>query len=244
MSDQNQDTLSEKLSSCPEFAAQLLFTPDADYLIDILLMENAGNITWKLLNLSMQGLLPQSPQLVLRELLALSVYHSQSKVSIAALNDRNRLQQTMQRAIGTNLQYLYHLQQLEKAEKQLAIAAKTHGYEGLKYYEPINQAKAHLREFTTGKPATALLNLEARHYYHNFEQDAFAWLTSPHAEVQSLVLDILDMLWALRYADAIWIQDKSSQVRELQSVVTFQGSSSLNVIGNRQPIPYAAQSVA
>lgn len=218
---QNQATLPEEFTSRPEFAAQLLFTPDSDQLIDILWMENPGNIAWRLLNLSMQGLFPQSPQLVLRELLALSICCGQNHASIETPQDRQRLQQTMQQTIGTELQYLCHLQQLEKAEKQLAIAAKTHGYEGLKYYEPINQANALLQQFTLGKPATALLNLEARRYYQNFEQDAFAWLISPHAEVQALIQDGIDTFQMLRCGDAIRQWHATHRVRGLQSVVSL-----------------------
>lgn len=186
----------------PEFAAQLVFTQDFDPLIDTLWRKNSGSVAWNLLNLSVRGLLPQPPQVVLRELLSLSMCHSKSKVPIKALNDMQMLRQTMQSAIGTDLNYLYHLQQVARAETQLQIAEKTQGYEGLKCYEAINQSKTALREFAASKLPQELLNQDVRCYYQNFEQDSFAWLTSPHAEVQAFTLNVIDTLRALRCADA------------------------------------------
>lgn len=185
----------------PEFAAQLVFTQDFDSLIDLLWQQNSGGLAWNLLNLSMRGLLPQSPKIVLRELLSLSLCHSKSKVPIETLNDLPQLRQTMQSAIGTELHYLYHLQQVAAAEKQLKLAEKTQGYEGLKWYGVIDQAKAALQAFTANKPPQELLNQEGRRYYQDFA-DSFAWLTSPHAEVQAFALDVIDTLRALRCADA------------------------------------------
>ncbi len=185
----------------PEFAAQLVFTQEFDSLIDLLWQQNSGSIAWNLLNLSTRGLLSQSPQVVLRELLSLSLCHSKSKVPIETLNNLPKLRQTMQTAIGTELHYLYYLQQVTAAEKQLKLAEKTQGYEGLRWYGVINQAKAEVQAFTAGKSPEELLNQEVQRYYPNFE-DSFAWLTSPHPEVQAFTQDVIDALRALRCADA------------------------------------------
>lgn len=185
----------------PEFAAQLVFTQDFDFLIDLLWQQNSGNLAWNLLNLSIRGLLPQSPQVVLRELLSLSLCHSKSKVSIEMLNDLPKLRQTMQTAISTELHYLYHLQQVAAAEKQLKLAEKKQGYEGLKWYGVIDQAKMSVQAFKSNKAPEELLNQEVQRYYQNFD-DSFAWLDSPYAEVQAFALDVIDTLRALRCADA------------------------------------------
>jgi hypothetical protein len=186
----------------PELVAQLVFTQDFDPLIDLLWQQNSGNLAWNLLNLSAQGLLSQSPQIVLRELLSLSLCHSRSKVPIETLNNLPQLRQTMQTAIGTELHYLYHLQQIAAAEKQLKLAEKTQGYEGLRWYGVIEQAKTALKAFTADKSPQELLNQEVQRYYENFERNSFAWLASPHVEVQAFASDVIDTLRAIRCADA------------------------------------------
>jgi hypothetical protein len=186
----------------PEFAAQLVFTQDFDPMIDLLWQYNSGNLPWKLLDLSARGLLTQPPQIVLRELLSLSLCHSKSQVPIETFNDLPQFRQMMQTAISTELHYLYHKQQVTAAEKQLKLAEKTEGYEGLRWYSVINQAKAALQSFMADKCPEDLLNQQVQRYYQNFAQDAFTWLISPELEVQEFVQDVIDTLRALRSVDA------------------------------------------
>lgn len=88
--------------------------------------------------------------------------------------------------------------------------------------EKLDQSKAELRQFVSERDTTALVNLEIRKYYANFEADAFAWLTSTSVEVQDLILDIIDTLCALRCADAF---------RERGS--TFKTSAGYEVVVNQ-----------
>src|SRR5512135_698411 len=64
----------------PELATQFIFSADFDAVVGEIWSENHGNLAWRLLNLSREGGLVQPPEIVLRELMALCVCHSKSKV--------------------------------------------------------------------------------------------------------------------------------------------------------------------
>lgn len=186
----------------PEFAAQLIFTPEFDPLIEILWRENTGGVAWRLLNLSIQGKLAIEPQLALRELLALSMGHSKSKVPVSVLNHWPTLRQRLQTAVGTELHCLYHQQQVEKLEKRLAQVDPDDAEAVIDLSNRLEQAKATLHQFKGDRNPEDLLNLQARHRYPHFETQAFAWLTATDPELQDLGLDVVDTVRSLRCADA------------------------------------------
>lgn len=180
----------------PEFAAQLIFTAEFDPWIDLLWGENSDNIAWRLMNLSVQGTLEQSPQLVFREMLALSMAHSKSKVPIDLLNDVHLLRQTMQQCISTELNYLYHQQQVAIAKQKLEQRQ-----DSIEYAQRLETAQTQFMQFS----ATTIqrLNLEINRYYDRFEQTAFSWLIADQPDLQQLTLDVIDTVRALRCADAL-----------------------------------------
>lgn len=98
----------------PEFAAQALFYPETDALLDAIWQENSGGLAAWLTALCAAGSLPGPPQLRLRELLALTVCHSKSKAPIAVLNDRKRLRDLLLTVIGVDLTTLYARQQTDR----------------------------------------------------------------------------------------------------------------------------------
>lgn len=100
----------------PEYAAQAVFTPDFDPLVDTIWSENCGNIAWHLLRLYHTGQLDQPPEQILRELLSLSICHSKSKVPIALLNDPAALRRHMQHCIATPLDQLFAEQQVARGQ--------------------------------------------------------------------------------------------------------------------------------
>lgn len=185
----------------PEFAAQLMFTPEFDGWIELLWQENAGNIAWRLMNLTVQGLLEQPPQLVLREMLALSMAHSKSKVSIDILNDVQILRQTMQQCVGTELHYLHSQQQVTILERKLA--QQTQQSEIDRFSQQLAAAKAQLAQATASTTTDQRRNQEIDRHYDRFGQTAFSWLVSDQPEIQQLVLDVIDTVRALRCADAL-----------------------------------------
>ncbi len=91
----------------PEFAAQALFRPENDALIEAIWQENSGGLTAWLTQWCAAGYLPGPPQVRLRELLALTVCHSKSKAPVTVLNDRQRLRALLLRVIGVDLPTLY-----------------------------------------------------------------------------------------------------------------------------------------
>lgn len=160
----------------PEFASQYIFSPAFDELFELLWAENSGNIAWRLTNLA--GLFTQSPQVVLREMLALSNCHSKSKVPVAVLNDPARLREIMLRVLTTDLGTLY---------------AEYHRDEAGQMDRPLNMEL----------DGTEAARQHVERFYERFEEDAFAWLISPHPDVQMLRDDVIDTLRALRCADAL-----------------------------------------
>ena len=169
----------------PEFATQEVFAPAYHEIVDAIWDENCGNVAWRLMTLADKGELAQSPRVVLRELLALAVGHSKSKIPIAVLNDPLLFRQTLLRSAGTNLRYLYLQQQVAKAAdsaKREAAQAQLDAYVGgggLQHFEP------------------------ARQWYADFETEAFAWLAATTPGLRALIADVVDTIRALRVADAL-----------------------------------------
>src|ERR671928_2061065 len=81
---------------------------------DALMSQNVGGMAARLQSLARSGALAQPPEIVLREMLALSMAHSKSKVPISVLNDRATLWAVAQKSVGTDLPTLYLLQQQAK----------------------------------------------------------------------------------------------------------------------------------
>jgi hypothetical protein len=91
----------------PEFAAQAAFTPEFDPFVAAIWNENHGGLARRVQTLADCGVLQQPPEIVLRELLALTTAHSKSKMPIQTLNDPPALRRAMQRIIGADLHLLY-----------------------------------------------------------------------------------------------------------------------------------------
>jgi hypothetical protein len=175
----------------PEFAAQAVFGPEFDPLVELLWAENCGNLAWRLLNLANRGLLEQPPMTVLRELLAMAVGHSKSKVPLEALNDPQRLRAVLQRSIGVELTVLYQRQQAARVQPK-PILGQDPG-------QPAGSPPAPNAATRQAQHEECIL----RRHYADFPREAFAWLVSPHAELCALVDDVVDTLRALRCADAL-----------------------------------------
>lgn len=162
----------------PEFAAQTVFKAEFDELVQRLWDENCGNIVWRLLNLANRDMLAQDPKIVLRELLAMVICHSKSKVPMTVLNVHECLRITLQISLSRPLTELYQQQQ--------ASPNRT-------------LSEADLIDENPLPPETAWLS----RYYRDFRRESFAWLVSEDSEVRSLVADVIDTLRALRCADAL-----------------------------------------
>ena len=157
----------------PEFAAQAVFTADLDDLVEKMWAENCGNVARHLTQLAKERVLKRDPKIIFRELLALSVGHSKSKVPITILDNPAALRSQIQFILSHTLPYLYYQQQAAKGK-----SVEMGGLDG--------------------QPPQFLSR-----YYSDFEDEAFDWLVAEPAEARSLVSDITDTLRALRCADAL-----------------------------------------
>jgi hypothetical protein len=190
----------------PEFAAQLLFDVDYDDIFDALWAENSGNVAWRLVRLVEQGVLDQDPRLVLRELLALSFCHSKSKVPVRVLNDPAALRTLMIRVLSSDLNYLYHEQQVERLGAALAQRTRA-GDTGAAIADLRRQLAESQQASAALQASTACVNPNVTRFYahaaHESLPGAYRWLVAAHPTLQRLVADVQDTLRALRCADAL-----------------------------------------
>lgn len=157
----------------PEFAAQAIFNGSLEQAVSTMWDDNCGNIAWYLSQSFKAGALKRDPQIIFRELLAMSVAHSKSKVPVTVLDDPLKLREHMQTVIGHNLRHLYSRQQTAK---------------GLPPGDNF---------FFDERPPEYL-----NRFYTNFESEAFEWLTGDAGRAGQLVMNVTDTLRALRCADA------------------------------------------
>jgi hypothetical protein len=157
----------------PEFAAQAVFAGDLDHLIETMWAENCGNVPGHLARLANEHILKRDPKIIFREILAMSVGHSKSKIPVTVLDNAGALRSHMQYILSHSLYELYYRQQ--------AARGKPAGMERLDEQLP---------QFLST-------------YYSDFTSEAFDWLSDDHDATRDLVNDVTDCLRALRCADAL-----------------------------------------
>lgn len=157
----------------PEFAAHAVFTEAFDEWIDQLWTGNSGNVARRLTALSEKGILKRSPQIILRELLSLSIGHSKSKIPITVLDDPASLRAQMQHIISHSLRDLYIRRQIAQGKP-------------VELRKEDQQPPAFLSRYDSG-----------------FVTQSYDWLVDESAEARQLVSDVTDTLRALRCADAM-----------------------------------------
>ena len=157
----------------PEFAAQSVFDGSLDDVVTTIWNDNCGNIAGHLTQLLKTGALQGDPQIIFRELLAMSICHSKSKIPVTMLDNPVALRKQMQFVVSHNLRHLYRQQHIDKG-------------------------KSLPDDFAFDKAPPSYL----RKYYSDFERESFDWLTDESEAARQLVDDITDTLRALRAADA------------------------------------------
>ena len=179
----------------PEFAAQAVFDPALDALIEQIWNENCGNLAWHLSALARQSDLIKNPQVIMRELLALSMAHSKSKVPVTMLNDSVALRHTMQHSVRTDLNLLYLQQRLAKAKQQMTVSdAKRQVQQDMH----LAVAEADVANYAGPRD-----NPHVARFYTDFTQDSFAWMVADQPVLQELLHDVVDTIRSLRSADAL-----------------------------------------
>jgi hypothetical protein len=170
-----------------EFGAHEAFGKAFDDIVDILWKDNAGNLAWRVLRLTSEGVLEGPPQRILRELVALAYGHSKSAVPVAKLNDTKALREAMLYVLSHPLEALYHEKHLKKSRTQ---DERAHHQVALQRASTPKALEEH-RE--------VLLSRE----YTDFEGTAFAWLEVKAPEAVEFVVDVIDTIRCLRCADAL-----------------------------------------
>ncbi len=188
----------------PEYAAQAVLSAEMDDLVAALWHENSGNLAWRLTRLAQAGALAAEPQTVLRELLAMSIGHSKSKIPIDLLNDRPALRHRLLTVAGADLRVLHHQQRADRARQRL-YAARQEGDEvaaerwsaALVAAEREELAARAAPEHSRRRLGDDAPGVDAQ------SDSAFAWLVSSHPEVRALADDAIDTVRALRAADSL-----------------------------------------
>lgn len=159
----------------PEFAAQSVFDDSLGDVVTMMWDDNCGNLAAHLTRLFDMRVLRRDPQIVFRELLAMSIGHSKSKIPATMLDDPTALRKQMKETISHNLRSLF-ARQMRARGKSLPA------------------------EFSFDDQPPVYLE----RYYSNFDCEAFDWLTpSDESEgARQLIYDVTDTLRALRCADA------------------------------------------
>ncbi|MFN8481873.1 MAG: hypothetical protein U0768_02295 [Anaerolineae bacterium] len=189
----------------PEVAAHLIFSPAFDEIVATILAEAGNSVVARLPVLAAAGPLPQDARVVLRELLALAVAHSKSKIPVADLNDPRRLRAAMLHTLSTDLRLDYGVFRVEQARRALSEAglsgAPAEELERLR--KALGEAEHGLSEATARYGAISDRQLALARYYVDSERQAFAWLASDDRGVRQVVGDVVDTLRVLRAADAL-----------------------------------------
>lgn len=189
----------------PEYSTQAVLGAAFDSMIEALVAEDRGGIATRLSRLFEDGVLAQTPTMVLREMIAMAICHSKSKVPVDLLNNRPRLRRLILDAATTDLNYLYHLQRFEKAERERNQLDKNGPGKGevADADARVRAAKSELGLAAQKTRVSAIAENELRRDYEIFEKEAFAWLVSDDPQVKDLVCDVIDTLRTLRCADAL-----------------------------------------
>lgn len=188
----------------PEFAAQEVFSPAWDPIIDAMWNENCGGIAWRLVTLTNCAAFCEHHKIIVREVLALSMAHSKSKIPISTLNDRAALRDVLRYTVSTELSSL-HIGQQRAKQARSENASRPAGNAGVSMTPSlVTGTDAHNSPAMEDQPPVAFAQAELAHrLYSDFDQNAFAWLTSTNPEVEEFVCDVIDTLSALRVADAL-----------------------------------------
>lgn len=99
----------------PEYAAQAVMGSEFDDLINAIHAENCSGILQHIASQAHQGAFQETPLTVLREMLAMAMCHSKSKVPVALLNAAEKLRARMRHTVATDLRLLYYEQQMKQA---------------------------------------------------------------------------------------------------------------------------------
>ncbi|NNF63970.1 MAG: cyclic nucleotide-binding domain-containing protein [Acidimicrobiia bacterium] len=186
----------------PERATQTVLAPEFDDVFASLWADDRGGLTSRLSDLHESNGLQTAPQTVLREMLAMAVCHSKTKVAISVLNDRDDLREVLQTAATTDLRCLYLQQQAARAASAVE-RAHLDGLDATEAKERLRKVEAALGSISPAERLSRFAHRQTSAGYADFAAEGFSWVVSDDPEVEALVDDVVDTLRALRAADAL-----------------------------------------
>ena len=206
----------------PEYAAQFVFSPDFDDLLELLWKENSGNIPWQLLTIFKKQKDEDEIKLVFREMLALSIGHSKSKLPIALVNDPIQLRQHMLRILSTPLEVLYCEQKIQKLERKLLKAE----LKAQKKHIQLELEGLHQKQKALANQASPTPN--SFRFYPQFEQNAYDWLLLDQPLYREFLANIIDSIRCIRTADAL--RQRGTVLRTSAGYEVFVDQNTANAI--------------
>jgi len=190
----------------PEAAAQAVFSPELEDVIQGIWRDNCGNVAGRLMSVAGADTQLPNPELMLRELLALSLGHSKSKVPIAALNNPQALRALVLEKVSTDLNCLYAKERVAETRQRLIQARET-GADGsrLAWLQTcLDQAEKNLSSLAAeDQEEDSRINPNFYRHYADTPEAAFSWLTATSTEIQALIDDVIDSVRVLRCADSL-----------------------------------------
>ena len=173
----------------PEFAAQFVFEEEFDERIDLLWEKNAGNIPWTITNLFKAKYSEEQLKVILREILALSMGHSKSKLPMVILNHPTHFRTRMLYVLSHRLKWLYYDQKIKKLKSIKPGSKKVKSFEQKRREYLAENEDIHNFHFTR--------------FYEDPPNEAYTWLSDPSEEIQRFVINIQDTIRCIRAADAL-----------------------------------------
>ncbi|MFN8470905.1 MAG: hypothetical protein U0822_01685 [Anaerolineae bacterium] len=189
----------------PEVAAQIVFSAAFDDIISAILADENNWVIARLRTIASAGAFESDTAVVLRELLAMAVGHSKSKIPVSELNDPQRLRAAMLRTISTDLRRLYSLYQTERARQALFVAgaAGADADELERLRKALADAERGLSDGAASYAASSGQREMLSRYYLDVEREPFAWLISEDKATRQMAGDVIDTIRVLRAADAL-----------------------------------------
>lgn len=172
-----------------EFAGQYVFSKEFQEQFTKLWKTNCAGIPWHLLNLHIEGSLSQDPQVVFREMLSFSCWHSRSFSTLEPLGDASEFRKKMIDILFKNLNEIYFEKQLKRRninpDEKNAILQKLKDINN-KDSLPLDCSIDDIVNFYGGNP-----------------ENTMPWLINPVGKMADLFMDIGDVLRVLRCADSL-----------------------------------------
>ena len=182
----------------PEFAAQFVFTEAFTAWLEVLWTKNAGNLPWVLMSHFKDQYSEDKIKVIYRELLALSVAHSKSKVPIDVVNNPTLLRARMIHILDRPLPLLLLEQKMGRRKSKLSSANTPKKQTALE--REVRGFQKKIDTFTASNPQT---NPDLKKHYTAFESEGYQWLMQASQEGRRLIINVLDCLRCLRAADAL-----------------------------------------